>query len=100
MNELLRETINAAERAVGGVDSQLQKCFERLLSNRSELQAGSYEARGYLAVLCDHVGRHDQASRVLRDASDSKPVGVKATLRRLEGMLPVVHGQYGQAQEI
>ena len=100
MNELLRETINAAERAVVGEDSQLQEYFERLLSNPSELQAGRDEERAYLAVLLDYIGCRDEAIHVLRDASDSKPIGVNATLRNLEGMLAAVHGQYGQAQDI
>jgi uncharacterized protein HemY len=100
MNELLWETINAAERAVVGEDSPVQDYFERLLSNPSELRSGGDEKRAYLAVLLDSLGLRDEAVRVLRDPSGPGPVGVNATLRNLEGMLAAVHGQYGQAQDI
>src|SRR5579863_4177153 len=99
MNELLRETINAAERAVSGEDSQVQGYLERLLRNPSVLRSSTDEERAYLALLLDFIGMRGEAVRVLRDTPDLNPVGVNATLRNLEGILAAIHGQYGQAQD-
>jgi adenylate kinase len=93
MNELLRETINAAERVVAGEDSRVGEYLERLLSSPGELGSGEDSERVYLAALLDSMGLHEESVRVLRDAPD-------AMSRNMEGMLAAAHGQHQQAQNI
>ena len=93
MSELLRETINAAERVVAGEDSQVTDYLERLLNSPGELRSGEDSERTYLAALLDFIGLHDESARVLRDAPD-------AMSRNMEGMLAAAHGQHEQARNI
>ena len=93
MSELLRETINAAERVVAGEDSQVTDYLERLLNSPGELRSGEDSERAYLAALLDFIGLHDESVRVLRDAPD-------AMSRNMEGMLAAAHGQHEQARNI
>ena len=93
MSELLRETINAAERVVAGEDSRIGDYLERLLNSPGELHSGEDSQRVYLAALLDFIGMHDESVRVLRDASD-------AMSRNMEGMLAAAHGQHEQARNI
>ncbi len=93
MSELLRETINAAEKVVTGEHSQVEDYLERLLSSPGELRSGEYSQRAYLAALLDFIGLHDESARVLRDAPD-------AMSRNMEGMLAAANGQHQQARNI
>jgi adenylate kinase len=93
MSELLRETINAAERVIAGVDSRVGDYLGRLLSSPGELRSGEDFERVYLAALLDFIGLHDEAVDVLRDAPD-------AMSRNMEGMLAAAHGQHEQARNI
>ena len=93
MSQLLRETINAAEKIVAGEDSQVEDYLERLLSSPGELQSGEDSQRVYLAALLDFIGLHDESARVLHDAPD-------AMSRNMEGMLAAAHGQHEQARNI
>ena len=93
MSELLRETINAAERVVAGEDSQVADYLERLLNSPGELRSGEDSERIYLAALLDFIGLHEGSARVLRDAPD-------AMSRNMEGMLAAAHGQHKQARNI
>jgi len=93
MNELLRETINAAERVVAGEDSRVRDYLERLLNSSGELQSGEDSERVYLAALLDFIGLHEESVRVLSDVPG-------AMSRNMEGMLAAARGQHEQARNI
>jgi hypothetical protein len=93
MNELLQETITAAERAVAGEDSEVEESLARLLNSSRELRSSENSERVYLAALLDFIGMHDEAARVLGDGSD-------AMSRNMEGMLADAHGQHDGARNI
>src|SRR5690242_691182 len=100
MNELYREAVSAAERALAEDYTLVQDRVERLMSNTVELQSCSDEEHAYLALLLDSIGLHDESIRILRNGADTGSADMDAALQNVEGMLAAVHNQHERARDI
>lgn len=103
MTETFREVIDAAEKAVVDEAAHDLGTLTRLVDSLDLTLPGTDGERAYLAVLLDWLGMRDHATRILQwvDSGNAQVNGTEdATLRNLEGMLAVNHGQYGRAVQL
>ena len=100
MSELLRQTINAAERAAAGEDSPVQDYLDQLLRDPADLHSFGDDERVYLAVLLDSIGLHGESIRILQDSLIPVPGSAAAFFQNTEGMLAAAHGQHDRARRV
>jgi ATP/maltotriose-dependent transcriptional regulator MalT len=100
MSELFREVVATAEKAAVEDSGPVANDIHRLLANATEIESGNDRERTYLAVLLDSIGFREESARILHHSSGPEQIGANASLRNVEGMLAVAHGDYDRARQI